>query len=105
MLRRLVLGSPQALEAASQSSLRIHCVVEGMLGAPLLPGQSIQIHQKCQTQQGHHCEEGKDAHKGRQVHGQADQGAFSWDLVGQAEHVAQRPGYAAVPHLYGRKMA
>lgn len=76
-----------------------------MLGAPLLPGWSTQVHEERQTQQGHCREEGEGAHKGRGVHGQADQGAFGWDLVGQAKHVAQRPGYAAVPHLYDRKMA
>lgn len=77
-------------------------MVQGMLQVPLIPGQHTQVHKVCQTQQGHCCKEGKDAHKGRWLDGQADQGAFSWDLVGQAEHVAERPGYAAVPHLWNR---
>ena len=73
-----------------------------MLGAPLIPGRHTQVHKICQTQQGHCCEEGEGAHKGRRLDGQANQGAFGWDLVGQAEHVAERPGYAAVPHLWSR---
>ena len=73
-----------------------------MLGAPLIPGQHTQVYEICQTQQGHCCKEGEGAHEGRWLDGQADEGAFGWDLVGQAEHVAKRPGYAAVPHLWSR---
>ena len=73
-----------------------------MLGAPLIPGQRTQGHEIRQTQQGHCCKEGEGAHEGRWLDGQADEGAFGWDLVGQAEHVAERPGYAAVPHLRSR---
>ena len=29
-------------------------------------------------------------------------GLSAGNLVGQAEHVAERPGYAAVPHLWSR---
>lgn len=74
-------------------------MVQGMLGASLIPRQRIQVHQESQAQQGHSREEGEDAHKGRWLHGQADQGDFGWDLVGQGEHVAKRPGYAAIVHL------
>lgn len=75
---------------------------EGLLGTPLIPGWHTQVHKERQTQQGHYGEEGDGAPKGRWLQGQADQGAFCWDLVGQAEHVAERPGYAAISHLWSR---
>ena len=102
MLPKLVGGSSQALGTTLWGSLRVHHVVQGMLGAPLIPGQHTQVYEICQTQQGHCDKEGEGAHEGRWLDGQADEGAFGWDLVGQAEHVAERPGYAAVPHLWSR---
>lgn len=78
-------------------------MVKGLHRVLLCPGHRTQVQKEHQTQQGSRCEESKEAHEDGRLNGQVDQGALSWDLVGQAEHVAERPGYAAVPRLWSKE--